>query len=158
MPGEESENPSTETTDSSKKTGKSKAIDLDLLTAALASLLATEDGVLLVAASIEKFFATPPNMGVLASELTDYFCTPEGGPLLDNLIGQRLPKATLVEFPETQPTTSTSVDTNQFACLFGIPAADIFNCRHYADEGRYVVVTVDGRKLEMSQAEADHAA
>ncbi|MDD5276745.1 MAG: hypothetical protein PHR16_11785 [Methylovulum sp.] len=58
------------------------------------------------------------------------------------------------------PATESNYDLyGQVAQALGIDPANMLVCRTYPDSGRIVVVTVDGRKLQTTQAEVDdHAA
>ncbi len=58
-----------------------------------------------------------------------------------------------------EPAAEANYDLyEQVARVLGIAPADLLVCRIYPDSGRIVVVTVDGRKLQTTQAEVDHAA
>jgi hypothetical protein len=130
-----------EIADKPKKSGKTSAPSLDSLTAAVAAVLATPDGMALLAASTAAFFTSSDGIALVADVVSEQLPTPE-----------------LIELPETKPATAPTFNVDKAASLFGIDPTDIFTCRHYPEEGRYVVVSTDGRKLEMAQVEAAHVA
>lgn len=130
------------------------------LSAQAVAYFMSDAGRQLLGGIVAEFMAANAAQSDAAPQAVAYFASDAGRQLIGGLMAEAL---------ATHPAISSKLATADTAALdafsitdaaelFQLPEKDLLSCRYYADQGRYVAVTTDGRKLEMAEDGGDHAA